>query len=154
MLGTDLGSLARILVGRGVFIEWQEREQLKAAWGAWLTDQQWDAFITVTFRVPRMAAHAISTLNGVQKVIERSAPWEAGFLGTEEHLSRQLHVHGLLRAETERPPLSLRIMRTLTWRALLSGFGRSQVQTPDSIGGVSAYVTKYVVKSLGEYAVW
>ncbi len=136
-----------------MFIEWQEKQQIKAAWGAWLTAQQWDAFITVTFRSPRKAAHALSTLNGIQKVIERTEIPDGLFLGTEPHLSTAIHAHGLIRWQGH-SFISHALLRTITWRNLFKAFGRSQVVEPRIIGGVAGYVSKYVLKYEGEYLVW
>ena len=134
-------------------IEWEEREQLRGAWAAWLTerDKPWDAFITVTFRKPREARHAISTLNGIKRTLDGAVETSAGFLGTEPHMSQAIHVHGLV---SWNEPAALSIIRTITWRRLFKAYGRSQVVEPKSIGGVAGYVAKYVLKSLGEYVVW
>lgn len=134
-------------------MEWTTRQELRDAWGAWLTEQSWDAFITVTFRQPRAGHHAISTLNSIQKTVESTDHMTKGFLGTEEHLSRALHVHGLIKWQ----PLdfvTLDLLRRILWRLLFKKYGRSEVVEPRSMGGVGSYVSKYVVKELTEYTVW
>ena len=150
--GWVASALRPILVGRSVLIEWEEKAELKAAWGAWLTEQEWDAFITVTFRSPRKAAHALSTLNGIQRVIERTEHPDGLFLGTEPHLSNSIHVHGLIRW-MEQPYVTKQTLQRITWRNLFKAFGRSQVAVPRIIGGVAGYVSKYVLKYDGEYLV-
>lgn len=133
--------------------KWSQRKRLKGAWGAWLEGQSWDAFITVTFRESRSGHHAMSTLNTVQKIIESVTTDTHGFLGTEEHLSSTLHVHGLIKWP-DRPYISKAILRTLTWQKLFDRMGRSQVVAPRSASSVSKYVSKYVTKGFTEYAVW
>lgn len=145
--------LAISLSGEVRPILWLERQKLRDAWGVWLTEQSWDAFITVTFREPRAGHLAISTLSSIQKVIQNTGLTEKGFLGTEQHLSTALHVHGLIKWD-DPSFVDNRILRTILWRKLFDRFGRSQVALPQSIGGVSSYVSKYVVKDLTDYAVW
>lgn len=147
-------NLARILVGRGVSIEWEQQKALKCAWAAWLTGQSWDAFITVTFREPRFSHHALSTLNGLKKKIDYVEKTAGGFLATEEHLSRALHVHGVIRWADGDFYLEKRELRFSLFRALLKAYGRSSVEEPRGQLHVSSYVSKYVVKYLGEYVVW
>jgi len=68
-------------------------------------------------------------------------------------MSQAIHVHGLIRWQ-EAPLVAQKVLRSITWRNLFERFGRSQVVEPKSIGGVSGYVAKYVLKSQGEYLVW
>jgi len=97
---------------------------------------------------------AISTLNAIMKIVLSVDDEAEGFLGTEEHLSSALHVHGLIRWPEPRPYISKAVLRGLLWRKLFDRMGRSEVVTPRSIGGVSAYVAKYVTKGLTDYVVW
>lgn len=126
------------------------QKELRHEWAEWLTRtcSAWDNFITITFRNPRMPHNAISTLNGIEKVL-RSAGAVRGFIGTEMHQSRMLHIHGITAHHTADS-----LQRTLLWRTLFHRYGRSQVTAIASREDVAKYVTKYCTKDLTEYSIW
>ena len=95
-----------------------------------------------------MPHNAISTLNGIEKVL-RAAGAVRGFIGTELHSSRMLHVHGITAHRTADD-----IQRRLLWRTLFRRYGRSQVVGIESREDVARYVTKYCTKALTEYSIW
>jgi len=122
-----------------------EPQTTKEAWGEYLDRYRWDYFITVTFRFPRQPHHADSTIREVGKVIEEHTNGRY-FLGTELHVNRTLHVHGLLQAPHGADDPTARMVADTIWRVFLRRFGRSQVRRVQLNEAVSAYVSKYVVK--------
>ena len=107
-------------------------------------------FLTVTFRTPREAHHAGSTLLQVSKVLRRVGGYSRGFLGTELHASRALHLHGLVgdrRSWVTANP-------TVVNGALRAAFGISEVRAVRQISAVTNYCTKYVTKDLTDYYIW
>jgi len=125
------------------------KQEVRDAFGNWLATFPWDYFLTVTFQSPRQPHHAISTVRQVGKVIRRHSDGRL-FLGTELHINRTLHVHGLL-ATVKRPNLFL---QQSLWSSLFNTFGRSEVRLVQSREAVSAYVSKYVTKGLTEWDMW
>jgi len=125
------------------------RKEVRDAFGDWLSTFPWDYFITVTFRFPRQPHTAISTVRQVARVIRRSNTGRL-FLGTELHINRTLHLHGLLEARGG----PTRFSRWQLWADLYERFGRSEVREVQSREAVSLYVSKYVVKGLTEWDMW
>ncbi len=125
---------------------------LKDAWSQFLDRYVWDAFVTVTYREPRHAHHAQSSLQQVAKTIRRHTHRHF-FLGGELHISRALHVHGLLQLPAN-DPAAKRVQGGDLWRELFERFGRSQVSPVQANEAVSIYVTKYCVKDLNEWLMW
>ena len=125
------------------------RKEVRDAFGEWLGTFAWDYFITVTFSSPRHPHHALSTLQGVGKVIRRHS---AGglFLGSELHINRTLHVHGLLQTVGR----ANAFVEYALWSSLFNAFGRSEVRPVLSREAVSNYVSKYVTKELTEWVMW
>lgn len=123
----------------------------KAELASWLQSFHWDQFITVTFREPRQPHTAQATLRQVERVV-RQTRYGRLFLGTELHINRTLHVHGLLQG----PGTVVRFpgLPDALWRDLYRRFGRSQVQWVRSKEAVSNYCTKYVTKELTEWYIW
>lgn len=122
---------------------------LKEAWGGFLNRYSWDAFVTVTYREPRHARHADASLNAISKVIRRHTHRHL-FLGGELHISRALHVHGLLQLPNRNPALA-RATASGLWGELFERFGRSAVSPVQSNEAVSIYLTKYCVKDLASW---
>jgi len=133
-------------------------DALKQAWIGFLGRYNWTWFLTITFRGPRHPQHAQSTLLEIEKVIRRSTKGRL-FLGTELHINRTLHVHGLLELrghEMGRDGWGLdkaAFLNNQIFRDLLEEFGRSQVRRPQDAPSVEKYVTKYCLKALHEYVV-
>lgn len=125
------------------------KEEVRDVFGSWLSTFRWDYFITVTFRFPRQPHVALSTVREVGKVIRRSNTGRL-FLGTELHVNRTLHLHGLLEARGGATSFS----RWQLWADLYDRFGRSQVRAVQSREAVSIYVSKYVTKELTEWDMW
>jgi len=128
-------------------LDYAQRKELREEMGEWLQSYKWDYFLTVTFREPRPPHLALNVLNQVRKVLKSASP-PLLFLGTEQHASSLLHVHGLMMAGS--PALSTRAV----WKLLFDRFGRSKVDGVLDKKKVAMYVTKYVVKDLAEWGVW
>jgi len=126
-----------------------DRREVRDAFGNWLATFNWDYFLTITFRNPRHPHHALSTVRQVGKVVRRHSAGRL-FLGTELHVNRTLHVHGLL--ETRKRPNDF--LRWALWDSLFNTFGRSEVRGVQSREAVSNYVSKYVTKGLTEWDMW
>lgn len=122
------------------------RQEVRDAFGAWLSLFPWTYFLTITFRDPRQPHHAISTLQQCESVVRRHSKGRL-FLGSELHISRTLHVHGLL--DTPHRPTD--ILEYALWQSLFTSFGRSEVRQVQSREAVSIYVSKYVTKDDGEW---
>jgi len=125
------------------------QEEVRNAWAVFLSRYNWHYFVTITFRNPRQPHHAQSTLNQIGKVT-RSRTKGRFFFGSELHLSRTLHVHGLLESRAATPALS-RWMGDQLWEDYFRLFGRSQVHEVSSEEAVTMYVSKYCVKEQGEW---
>lgn len=124
-------------------------QALKEGWFEFLDRYKWDAFLTVTYREPRLPRHADASLNAIAKVVRRHTHRHF-FLGGELHISRALHVHGLLQLPA-RDPAAKRVQGTDLWRELFERFGRSQVSAVQANEAVSIYVSKYCVKDLNSW---
>jgi len=114
---------------------------------------RWDYFLTVSFRTPRQPFHALSTLQQVARVIKKRSNGRF-FIGTELHLNRTLHVHGLYQSPTtpDGPTwVSGTVMAQYLWQDFFGLFGRSQVRKVRSREAVSSYCSKYVTKELTEW---
>jgi len=122
------------------------KDEVRNAFSEFLSTFSWDYFLTVTFRNPRQPHHAISTVRQVGKVVRRHSTG-CLFLGTELHINRTLHVHGLLSAFHGPNPL----LQYALWDSLFKTFGRSEVREVQSSEAVSFYVSKYVTKELTEW---
>jgi len=124
--------------------------ELSTAWSDWIGSYRWDYFLTVTFREPRAPHHALSTVRQVGKVIRRATSGHY-FLGTELHLNRTLHVHGLLQSHYGPTFSGLGNVTDQIWREFNEQFGRSEVRRVQKNEAVSAYVSKYVTKGFTEW---
>lgn len=122
-------------------------QAFRTALPEWLQTFDWTLFITITFADPRPPHNAITTLGGISRVIRR---YSRGllFLGTELHISRFMHVHGLLVA---RGWTDINVLRDVLWREFFERYGRSDVSEVQSREAVADYVSKYVTKDLGEW---
>jgi len=127
--------------------------ELREAWAGFLGKLgPWDAFATITFREARMPWHALSTVNQARKLLTRVGACN-GFLGTELHKSRALHLHGVLRWD---PHMETVIsLPSRAWRACYDSFGRTKIDgSLTSAEAVNMYVSKYVTKEMGEWILW
>jgi len=125
-------------------------QELKDGWAAFLSRYRWDYFLTVTFKSPRLPNHAQSTLLQIGRVIESRTAGRY-FLGSELHVSRMLHVHGLLQAPHITDTSATRAVANRLWRSFREQFGRSQVRPVRSVEAVRDYCTKYCTKELTEW---
>jgi len=125
------------------------QKEVRDAFGAWLGLFPWTYFITITFREPRQPHHALSTVRQCGNVVRRHSKGRL-FLGTELHVLRTLHVHGLLDA----PYGANDFLEHAIWDSLFRAFGRSEVCQVQSREAVSNYVSKYVTKRLTEWDMW
>lgn len=119
------------------------REEL----GAWLATLEWSYFLTVTCAIPRKPHQSLSLLTSIKRNLQPFLP-SLVFLGTEQHLSSLLHVHGLYRHGL------IAVPARVIWQSLFKQFGRSKVEVVRSQEAVSRYCTKYVVKELTDYDIW
>lgn len=122
------------------------------AWSDWLSTQDWDWFLTVTFREPLPAHRQEGAVNAVGALLRRSFMPERLFLGAEPHLSTSMHLHGLYKSSGN--DLVKRFEPTAMWRALYKTFGRSRIESPRGALAVNTYVAKYCVKDQGYHQMW
>ena len=92
----------------------------------------------------------MSSLNQVARTLERENV-SRFFLGSELHVNRTLHLHGLLMAP--RHP-DVNVWCRNTWAVLFERYGRSQLSRVLSREAVSDYVSKYCTKELTEWRMW
>lgn len=127
-----------------------DEDPLKKAWREFLSRWRWDWFLTITFRQPRLPHHASSSLREIGRTIERETDGRY-FLGTELHVNRTMHVHGLLQAPGASDGPASKLVASNIWLAFYDRYGRSQVRRVRSREAVSDYCTKYVTKELTEW---
>ncbi len=125
--------------------------ELRDAWIGWLCSQPWSYFLTVTFKEPVHRHRAISTLYFLRRSLNEFQP-HCVFLGAEEHVSRYLHIHGLMcnRLTLGKPgngPAAIAV-----WDKLRRVYGRTKVEVVRDAEDAVRYVTKYCVKGLAEYS--
>ena len=125
------------------------KQEVRDAFAVWLSGFRWHYFLTVTFREPRQPHHALSTVRQVGAVVRGHSKGRL-FLGTELHINRTLHVHGLLTSSVG----SNAFLEYALWSSLFKAFGRSEVREVRSREAVSSYVSKYVTKGLTEWDMW
>lgn len=127
---------------------------LKLEWANWLTSLPWDFFLTITSREPIPAHRGESVLHAIGKQLCARFRPEMVFLGAEAHLSQAMHYHGLYRGTEDRskfPDSYWRLYASDIFSVLFDTYGRSKVECVRGQGAVSAYVSKYCVKSTGTY---
>jgi hypothetical protein len=117
-------------------------DTIRQEYAGWLQSYNWDDFLTVTFRKPRIEPyyalqsvwHALQGYN-----VARS------FLVAEPHQSGELHIHGLASGPGPawRPGIAL---PWDIWGGLFKRFGRAKVEACNSQGAVSMYCAKYLLK--------
>ncbi len=127
-----------------------ENETHKQAWEGFLNQWRWDFFLTITFREPRQPHHAIGTLGEVSKLIKARTAGNH-FLGTELHVNRTLHVHGLLQSPYGADDPAAGGVTDRLFGDFFRRFGRSQVRRVRSNEAVSNYCCKYVTKGFTEW---
>ena len=123
--------------------------EVQDGWATFLNRYTWKYFLTVTFKEPRQPHTADRTLRAIAGVIRTRSDGRF-FLGTELHLNRTLHVHGLFSPKATAADVSARVAHEV-WRDLYDSFGRSQVRKVRESEAVSNYVSKYVTKELTEW---
>ena len=123
--------------------------EVQDGWSTYLNRWNWKYFLTVTFKEPKQPHMADTTLQNIARVFKSRSDGRL-FLGTEIHISRTLHVHGLFSPKTTSNDVSARVAHEI-WRDLYDKFGRSQVRKVRSSEAVSDYVSKYVTKELTEW---
>lgn len=126
---------------------------VRESWGAWLGSLEWTWFLTITFREPVASYRQETAVHAAGELISRSHPIERLFLCAEPHLSRNTHLHGLLRSKILDPRI-LAAARRDVWGRLFDQFGRTRVENPRGPGAVAKYVSKYCVKAHGYYELW
>ena len=115
----------------------------REGWTAFLSQVEWDYFLTVTFKLPRKDSHL-----ALQSIIRglSAYPHIVAFLGTELHMSGDVHAHGLLHLPEKDPSDSWRI-----WAALFNECGRTEAFPPLRQADVIKYTTKYCTKALTDW---
>lgn len=114
---------------------------LRLEWASFLNAQEWDYFLTITFREPLPQYRAERVLDSVYGALKRFKP-SMVFLAAEAHVSQLAHFHGLFKGSTPLPELRASEL----WQRLYDLFGRSKVEIPRSKSDVADYVSKYCVK--------
>ncbi len=111
-----------------------------------LQEHHWDYFLTVTFRKPRMDPYY--AIRDVWRCVEDHQATR-GFLVAEPHISRNLHIHGIVSGAPPewRPEIDL---PWVIWNDCFHRFGRSKIDLVRSQGDVAGYCSKYVVKQLNQ----
>ena len=126
----------------------REREfvdtEVRDAFGVWLQRWPWSHFYTVTFRWARQPHTAESTITEVTNVLRGPLGLRNFFLGTELHLNRTVHVHGLLDIRGRHSAFVVADI----FDESLRRWGRSEVSPVQSREAVATYVSKYVTKRL------
>jgi len=132
------------------------RREAAEAWPGFLTTFDWTYFLTVTFDTPLPAYRQETVVGGIYKTLGSVDVPAHLFLATEPHLSRSMHVHGLLelRPEEKGNPVAVKLMALWYWRTLFRVYGRSQVVPVRKVGGVSGYCAKYLTKTLSYHYIW
>ena len=118
--------------------------EVRDAFAEWLRSWEWSHFYTVTYRWPRKPHLADGLINQTTKVLRDTCGVRRFFLGTELHVSRTLHLHGLLAI----PSGYSRHVAAHVWSESFQRWGRSSVLPVQSHEAVTDYVSKYVTKEL------
>lgn len=138
------------------------RQEALSEWGDWLAGQwDWSWFVTMTFD-PRRVRNGTRTSWGWaatsrawDRFIERITPEARGGQGLSgsvwwvrgrepHHDSGGTHFHGLVGG------LDPSVSRREAWRYLWENVGLARVDPYDPGRGAAHYLTKYVVKELGD----
>ena len=125
------------------------QSEVQDGWSTYLKRWTWNYFVTVTFKEPRLPHKADRTLRAIAGVIKQRSDGNL-FIGTELHLNRTLHVHGLFSPKGSTDDIQKHTAH-LVWRDLYDKFGRSQGRPVRYSEAVSHYVSKYVTKELTEW---
>jgi hypothetical protein len=128
------------------------REAVLETWRDWLSGQEWDDFITVTYRAPRAVRSDGGDLSRVLRTIRRYVPQSRVFLAGEAHVDGNLHVHGIVQSSGRTVSMA-RASRTGLWRDLFKAYGRSEVRPVRESEDVLNYCTKYVTKRMSAYLI-
>jgi len=127
-------------------------EDLRPVYADFLASLTWDFFLTVTFREPVPMRRQESVTHAVGQTIKaRYETVDNLALFAEPHLSRNLHLHGLVHLQESTIPTVLDAARQDMQQYLGDKFGRSQAAFPRGRAAVSKYVAKYCVKTDGYY---
>lgn len=118
--------------------------EVRDAFADWLNGWEWSYFYTVTFRWPRQPHHSDSTINEIKRVLLARCGVRRFFLGTELHINRTLHVHGLLGLQGRYSGA----VASHVFRESYERWGRSEVLPVRAREAATLYVSKYVSKEL------
>lgn len=123
--------------------------EIRTAYADYLQSQNWDNFITVTFR--RDWRDTIKASEAVWGALHRCHVQKA-FLAVERHRypNWSCHVHGLI-SGYEGGWYPQMLLPWEIWQTLFSRFGRSQVEAVRSSEDVAIYCSKYVIKRMSNY---
>ena len=123
----------------------------REAYSSYLESLSWDYYATVTFRKPWR--DTIKAHEAVWGVLHSECHAKRAFVAVEKHRfpSKEVHVHALISDYdgSWRPNV---LLPWDMWSKLFHHFGRTQVEAINSTADVAAYCSKYVVKSLSDYA--
>lgn len=119
----------------------------REAYSQWLQSLDWDYFLTVTFRKPRVDG---IRANDVVWDCIWNMNIERAFLTAESFKSsKEVHVHGLIAGHPGMPYQTW--LPWAMWERLYKIHGRSRVEGIGNPGQVANYCSKYVVKGLANY---
>lgn len=110
---------------------------------SWLASLPWDYWWTITCKYPRRDEIAF-----IRDITESQCALGANksFIACEPHrVSHNLHAHGLLRVE-RLADNGLPVTATECWDDFFHRFGRSRVESINSLRDCTAYCSKYVTK--------
>jgi len=126
---------------------------LRDVYAEWLETFPWDFFLTITFREPVPMRRQESVTHAVgQSIKARYETVDMLALFAEPHLSRTLHLHGLVKFLGGGGVLNH--VRESLQGYLTDRFGWSRAEFPRGHEAVSKYVAKYCVKTTGYYELW
>lgn len=128
---------------------------VNSPYAAWLGSLPWTYFLTITFREPVPAYRQETAVHAVGNTLVKLAgeDHELLFLASEPHLSKNTHLHGLLKIGLH-GSVPYGVMGTIIWQRLFDLYGRSKVEQPRGQVAVGNYVAKYCTKTLGYYELW
>ena len=123
---------------------YQDKKQVRTAWGDWLDGLPWDHYVTLTFGIKSGPDFARRTFDRWIRRLEQEAQtpvlWFVGF--EDGKLFGRLHLHALTGNTSALPAEYMAKLWTPGW---------SRIVPYRPTLGAAHYVTKYVTKELLDY---
>lgn len=132
---------------------WDAQTKLKEGWVEFLTRRNFDAWGTVTFKVPtRSSGLAIRrTVRLLRRYYKGIGIRElSAFVVAEAHLSGSYHSHVLFKTGAVSDEHRIALLRSL-WQMAFDRLGRAAFEPVSDDQGVRKYVAKYLVKRAGDW---